>query len=42
MNNLLASGPHLAVIPTVTALTIRHFRHKPGNGALSPGRSIQP
>lgn len=32
MNNLLASGPILAVIPTVTALTIRHFRHQQGNG----------
>jgi predicted ester cyclase len=30
MNHLLASGPTLAVIPTVTALTIRHFRHKQG------------
>jgi hypothetical protein len=32
MNNLLASGPTLAVIPTVTALTIRHFRHQQGSG----------
>ncbi len=39
MNNLLASGPNLAVIPTVTALTIRHFRHKPGKdgGGAEPG-----
>ena len=31
MHHLLASGVHIAVIPAVTALTIRHFRHKPGN-----------
>ena len=30
MNHLLASGPHLAVIPTLTALAVRHFRHKQG------------
>ncbi len=30
MKDLLASGPHLAVIPALTALTIRHFRHKQG------------
>ena len=30
MNHLLASGPHLAVIPTLTAFTIRHFKHKQG------------
>ena len=30
MNHLLASGPHLAVIPTLTALAVRHFKHKQG------------
>ena len=30
MHHLLASGPHLAVIPTLTALAVRHFRHKQG------------
>ena len=30
MNHLLASGPHLAVIPTIAALAVRHFRHKQG------------
>ena len=30
MNHLLASSPHLAVIPALTALTIRHFKHKQG------------
>ena len=30
MNHPLASSPHLAVIPALTALTIRHFRHKQG------------
>lgn len=30
MNHLLASSPHLAVIPTITALAIRHFKHKQG------------
>jgi hypothetical protein len=30
MNHLLASGPHLAVIPTIAAFTIRHFKHKQG------------
>ena len=30
MNHLLASSPHLAVIPTLTALAIRHFKHKQG------------
>jgi hypothetical protein len=30
MHHLLASNAHLAVIPTVTALTIRHFKHKQG------------
>ena len=30
MSSLLASHVHLAVIPTVTALAIRHFKHKPG------------
>ena len=39
MNGLLASTPHLAVIPTLTALTIRHYRHKPGKdgGGAEPG-----
>ena len=30
MNHLLASGPHLAVIPTLTAPAVRHFKHKQG------------
>ena len=30
MYHLLASGPHLAVIPTLTALAVRHFKHKQG------------
>lgn len=30
MNHLLASGPHLAVIPTIAALAVRHFKHKQG------------
>ena len=30
MNHLLAASPHLAVIPTLTALAIRHFKHKQG------------
>ena len=30
MNHLLASGPHLAVIPALTALAVRHFKHKQG------------
>ena len=30
MKDLLASGPHLAVIPTLTALAVRHFKHKQG------------
>lgn len=30
MNHLLASSPHLAVIPTITALAIRHFKQKQG------------
>ena len=30
MNHLLASGPHLAVVPTLTALAVRHFKHKQG------------
>jgi predicted ester cyclase len=30
MKDLLASSPTLAVIPTVTALAIRHFKHKQG------------
>ena len=44
MNDLLASGPTPAVIPTLTALTIRHFKHKQGKMAvaLSSSRSIQP
>ena len=28
MKDLLASSPHLAVIPALTALTIRHSKHK--------------
>ena len=31
MHHLLASHLHVAVIPTLTALTIRHVRRKPGN-----------
>ncbi len=30
MKDLLASSPHLAVIPALTALTLRHFKHKQG------------
>ena len=30
MNHLLAASPHLAVIPTLTALAIRHLKHKQG------------
>ena len=39
MSSLLASGPALAVIPTVTALTIKHFRHKQDKdgGGAEPG-----
>ena len=32
MRTLLASDPTLSVIPTVTALTVRRLRHKPGKG----------
>ena len=44
MKDLLASSPHLAVIPALTALTIRHFKHKQGQDdvTLSLSRSIQP
>jgi predicted ester cyclase len=40
MHHLLASSPHLAVIPTVTALTIRHFKHKQGQGG--GGAELEP
>lgn len=43
MSHLLASGSHLAVIPTVAAFTIRYFKHKQGQGSTStaaPGGSI--
>ena len=30
MKDLLASSPHLAVIPAPTALTVRYFKHKQG------------
>ena len=30
MKDLLPSGPHLAVIPALTALAIRRFKHKQG------------
>ena len=36
MHDLLASGVHVAVIPALTALTIRHFRRKPDNAAGDP------
>ena len=37
MNHLLASGPHLAVIPTLAALAVRHFRHKRGQDGGGAG-----
>ena len=40
MNHLLASSPHLAVIPALTALTIRHFKHKQGQD--DGGAELQP
>ena len=40
MKDLLASGPHLAVIPMVTALAIRHFKHKQGQD--DDGAELEP
>ena len=40
MKDLLASGPHLAVIPTLTALAIRHF--KPKQGQDDGGAELEP
>ena len=40
MNGLLASGPNLAVIPTVTALAITHFKHKQGKDV--EGAQLEP
>ncbi len=40
MNDLLASGPDLAVIPTVTALAIKHFKHKQGKDV--EGAQLEP
>jgi hypothetical protein len=42
MNHLLASGPDLAVIPTLAAFTVRHFKDKrgqdDGDAGLEPKR----
>ena len=40
MNDLLASGPDLAVIPTVTALAIKHFKYKQGKDV--EGAQLEP
>ena len=40
MHHLLASGPHLAVIPTLTALAVRHFKHKQGKD--DEGTELEP
>ena len=36
----LASGPTVAVIPTLTALAIKHFKHKEGQD--DSGAALEP